>query len=182
MRKKYLPKPAETPEAGTPRRVLSSPPLEIHLSRSADRFESFQLKEPELIFGENQRCVDPKTGLAAYGPYSNSSGITSGQLRVGIVGTGEAIEKTLSLLQEITRPVEQDPNLDSILYPSFPGLNSGKPFSVDVITQTSWHRSINPQMVRLAADCDHSIAKYGMLRELYGAHVRAMSHLEFPRM
>ncbi len=180
MRKKYLPEPAEAPGANTARRVLSSPPLEIHLSRSTNRFDCIQLKEPELIFGEKQRCVDPKTGLAAYGPYSNSSGATSGQLRVGIVGTGEAVEKTLSLLQEISRPVEQDPNLDSILYPSFPGLNSGKPFSVDVITQTSWHRPINPQMVRLAADCDHSIAKYGMLRELYGAQVRAMSHLEFP--
>jgi len=76
--------------------------------------------------------------------------------------------------------VEQDPTLDSILCPSFPGLNSGKPFSVDIITQTSWHRPINPQMVRLAADCDHSIEKCGMLRELYGAQVRAMSHLEFP--
>jgi hypothetical protein len=180
MRKKYLPEPAEAPGANTARRVLSSPPLEIHLSRSTNRFDCIQLKEPELIFGEKQRCVDPKTGLAAYGPYSNASGATSGQLRVGIVGTGEAVEKTLSRLQEISRPVEQDPNLDSILYPSFPGLNSGKPFSVDVITQTSWHRLINPQMVRLAADCDHSIAKYGMLRELYGAQVRAMSHLEFP--
>jgi hypothetical protein len=180
MRKKYLPKPAEASGPNTARRLLSSPPLEIHLSRSADRFEGMQLKEPELIFGENQRCVDPRTGLAAWGPYSNGGGTSGSQLRVGIVGTGEAIERALSLLQEISAPVEPDPNLDCILHPSFPGLNSGKPFSVDVVTQTSWHRSINPQMVRLAADCDHSIAKYGMLRELYGAQVRAMSRLEFP--
>jgi hypothetical protein len=96
------------------------------------------------------------------------------------VGTTEAIERALSLLEELSRPVEQDPRLDRILQPSFPGLNSGKPFSVDVVTQTSWHRSVNPQMVRLAADCDDSIAKYGMLRELYGTQVRAMSNLEFP--
>jgi hypothetical protein len=180
MGKKYLPKPAEAAAADIPRRVLSSPPLEIHLSRSADRFECTQLKEPELLFGENHRCVDPRTGLAAFGPYCNAGGGGRGQLRVGIIGTEEAIEKTLSLLQEISGPVEQDPSLDSILYPSFPGLNSGKPFSVDVITQPSWHRSVNPQALRLAEDCSDSIAKFGMLRELFGAQVHAMSILEFP--
>jgi hypothetical protein len=180
MRKKYLPKPTEAPGTDTSRRVFSSPPLEIHLSRSADQFECIQLKEPELVFGENHRCVDPRTGLAAYGNYSNAGRASSGQLRVGIVGTGEAIEKVLLRLEEFSKPVEQDPRLDSILHPSFPGLNSGWPFSVDVVTQTTWHRSINPQLVRLAADCGDSNAKYGMLRELYGAQVRAMSNLEFP--
>ena len=180
MRKKYLPKPAETPAAETPRRVYSSPPLEIHLSRSVDHFECKQLKEPELVFGGNHRCVDPRTGLAAYGPYTTADEANGRQLRVGIVGTGDGIEQALSLLDEITRPVDQDPKVDGLLHPSFPGLNSSKPFLVDVVTQTSWHRSVNPQMVRLTADCDDAIAKYGMLRELYGAQVHAMSHLEFP--
>ena len=180
MRKKYLPKHTEACDAETPRRVFSSPPLEIHLSRSADRFECIQLIEPELVFGENHRCVDPRTGLAAYGPYGNANVAGSRQLRVGIVGTSGEVERVRSLLEGISRPVEQYPRLDSILHPSFPGLNSGKPFSVDVVTQTSWHRSINPQMVRLTADCDDPIAKYGMLRELFGAQVRAMSLLGFP--
>ena len=180
MRKKFLPNPAEAAGADPPRRVISSPPLELHLSRSIDRFESIQLKEPELVFGENHRCVDLRAGLAAYGPFKDANAANSGQLRVGIVGTGEAIKEALSLLEEISRPIEQDPKLDCIRYPSFPGLNSGLPFSVDVLTQTSWHKSINSQLVRLAADCGDSNAKYGMLRELYGAQVRAMSQLEFP--
>lgn len=180
MRKKDLPKTADAPGAEIPRRVLSSPPLEIHLSRTLDRFECIQIKEPELVFGENHRCVDPRTGLAAYGPYGNGNGGGGRQLRVGIIGASDGIEGVRSLLEEISRPVEHDPGLDAILHPSFPGLNTCKPFSVDVVTQTSWHRSINPQMVRLTADCDDSFAKYGMLRELFGAQVRAMSHLEFP--
>jgi hypothetical protein len=180
MRKKDLPKPAEAPGVEIPRRVFSSPPLEIHLSRTLDRFECIQIKEPELVFGENHRCVDPRTGLAAYGPYGDAPVGGIRQLRVGIVGASDDMEGVRSLLEQISRPVEQDPGLDGILHPSFPGLNSCKPFSVDVVTQTSWHRSINPQMVRLAADCDDSFAKYGMLRELFGAQVRAMSHLEFP--
>lgn len=180
MRKKYLPNSTEASGAEAPRRVLSSPPLEIHLSRSPGRFECIQLKEPELIFGENGRCADPRTGIAAYGAYTKAARQGGSQLRVGIIGTDKEIERGLSLLEEISRPIEQDPKLDSILHPSFPGLNSRKPFCVDVVTQTSWHRSVNPQMVRLAARCDDSIAKFRMLRELFGEQVRAMSRLEFP--
>ena len=180
MRKKYLPKSTENSGSEPPRRILSSPPLEIHLSRFAEHFECIQLKEPELVFGENKLCPDPRTGLAAYGPYNNSGASGVGQLRVGIVGTGEGIEKALSLLEEISKPVEQDLRLDSILYPSFPGLNSGKPFSVDIVTQSSWHRTVNAQMIRLVADCDDPIAKYGMLRELFGAQVCTLSTVEFP--
>jgi len=180
MRKKYLPKPPEAPEADPPRRVFSSPPLEIHLSRSADQFECLQLKEPELVFGGDHRCVDPRTGLAAYGPYRNADGENISQLRVGIIGTSDGIEKAESLLSEISTPVEQDPKLDSILHPSFPGLNSGKPFFVDVVARTPWRRSVSPQALRLAEECRDSIAKFEMLRELLGAEARAMSQLEIP--
>ena len=180
MRKKYLPKPLEAPGADPPRRVFSSPPLEIHLSRSVDQFECLQLKEPELVFDGDHRCVDPRTGLAAYGPYCNADRGSISQLRVGIIGTSEDIEKAESLLREISGPVEQDPKLDSILHPSFPGINSGKPFFVDVVTRPSWRRSVSPQALRLAEECTDSIAKFEMLRESFGAEARAMSQLEIP--
>jgi hypothetical protein len=180
MRKKYLPKPAEGPGADTPRRVFNSPPLDIHLSRSADQFECLQLNEPELVFGGNHRCVDPRTGLAAYGPYCNADGENTSQLRVGIIGTSEGIEKAELLLHELSAPVEQDGKLDSILHPSFPGLNSRKPFFVDVVAQPSWHRSASAEALQLAMDCSDSTAQFEMFRELYGTQVRAMSQLESP--
>ena len=180
MRKKYLPKPAEAAGADTPRRVFNSPPLEIHLSRSADQFECLQLNEPELVFGGNHRCVDPRTGLAAYGPYCNADGENINQLRVGIIGTSEGIEKAELLLHELSTPMEQDPRLDSLLYPSFPGLNSGKPFFVDVVTQPSWRRSAGAQALQQAKDCSDSTAQFEMLRDLFGAQLRGMSQLESP--
>src|ERR1700722_51611 len=180
MSQKYLPKPAEAPAADASRRVFASPPLEIHLSRSVDQFECTQIKEPELIFGKDRRCVDPRTGLAAYGPYGIAGGAGSDKLRVGIVGTDEAIGKTLSWLQEISGPIDQDPKLDSILHPSFPGMNSGKPFSVDIVTESSWHRPVRPQGLRLAQDSSDSIRKFEMVQELFGNQVRAMSQLQSP--
>jgi hypothetical protein len=179
MRKKYLPKPAETPDP--PRRVFSSPPLEVHVSRTTDQFECIQLKEPELIFAGNHRCVDPRTGLAAYGPFCrNAAGGKNCQLRVGIIGTDEQIEKVESLLREISGPIEQDPRLDGILYPSFTGLNSGKPFFVDVVTEPAWRRSVSLDALHLPQARGDSIAKAEMLRELFAAEARAMPQLEYP--
>src|ERR1700691_3156010 len=160
--KKYLPKHAAYPGAGSPRRVLSSPPLEIHLSRAADWFDCIQLKEPELIFKENHRCVDPMTGLAAYGPYGGGQARGRNQLGVGIVGTSEAIEKVLALFHEISKPIEHDPNLDSILHPSFPGLNPGKPFSVDIVSHPSWQSFVSPQALQHAEEARNSDTKFEM--------------------
>jgi hypothetical protein len=179
MRKKYLPKPAETPDP--PRRVFSSPPLEVHVSRSADQFECIQLQEPELIFGGNHRCVDPRTGLAAYGPYCrNATGGKNCQLRMGIIGTDEEIEKAEALLREISGPIEQDPKLDGILHPSFPGLNSGRPFFVDVVTERAWRRPISPSALQFPEARSDSIAKAEMIRELFATEAQAMPQLENP--
>jgi hypothetical protein len=179
MSKKYLLNLAKSPESEQGRRVISSPPLEIQLSRSTNHFECFQLKEPDLVFGGNYRCVDPKTGLGAYGPFTETGGEKKRQLRVGIVGTSEATEKVLSLLDELSRPVQQNPGSDSILHPAFPGLNSGSPFSSDLVTKSSWLRSVSPQAMGRVQDCGDPIAKFEMLRELFGERVRELSALEF---
>jgi hypothetical protein len=180
MRKKYLPKPAETTGADPPRRVLSSHPFEVHVSRSADQFECIQLKEPELIFGGYHRCVDPRTGLAAFGPYCGAAGERNRQLRVGIIGTSEEIEKAESLLREISGPIEQDPKVDSILHPGFPGLNSGGPFFVDVVTGPSLRRPVNLNALQIPEGRSDSIARSEMLRELFADEARALAQLEFP--
>jgi hypothetical protein len=46
--------------------------------------------------------------------------------------------------------------------------------------QPSWRRSIDARELRLAEDCGNSAAKLGILRELFGAEVRALSNLEIP--
>jgi len=178
MAKKYLPKSSESSAAEPARRVFSSPSLELHLSRSADQFECVQLDEPQLFFGDGQQCVDPRTGLAAFGPYNKSGAANQAQLRVGIVGTSEEIEKSFALLQKISGPVGQDPDVDGILHPSFPGLNSSRPFSVDVVTQSSWQKSVSAQALHVAEKCGDPAAQFAMLSELFAAPVCALGKLE----
>src|ERR1700688_2976934 len=143
MRKSYVPRPSGVPGADNPRRVLSTVPLEIDLARSSERFHCSQLQEPDLVFRGRHRCVDPRTGLASYGPYGVARQVESRQVRVGIVGTPEAIDNSLNLLEEISLSIEQDANIDCVLHPSFPGMNSQEPFRVHLVTQSQWHRRLH---------------------------------------
>ena len=50
------------------------------------------LKEPKLEFGQYFEHEDSKTGLAEFGPFGkNISGLHPSEVRLGFVGTGEAI-------------------------------------------------------------------------------------------
>lgn len=159
---------------------MTSPPLEVHLSRSQDRFECIHLTEPDLLFAGNQRCPDPRTGIGAYGPFYRGTSAGKFRLRLGIVGTADAINKARGFLDEISRPIEQDPSRDSVLYPSFPGLNSGHPFSLDFLTLPAVAREVNSEKLQSAQNESDPIAAYSAIRELFAEPVRAMSMLAEP--
>jgi hypothetical protein len=160
--------------------VLSTVPLEIDLARSSERFRCLQLQEPDLVFGGGRCCVDARTGLAAYGPYSAGRQVESKQISVGIIGTQEGIEKTLQLLEEISQPIEQDANIDCILHPSFPGLNVQSPFQVHLVTQSQWHRPLHKRDFRSLEECADPNTKRWLLQEAFGGEVRELSELENP--
>jgi hypothetical protein len=99
---------------------------------------------------------------------------------VGIVGTQEAIENALELLEEISQPIEQDANIDCILHPSFPGLNVQGPFQVHLATQSQWHRPFHKRDFRSLKQCGDPNTKRWLLQEAFGGEVRALSELEHP--
>jgi hypothetical protein len=180
MKKEYLPRPSGVSGANNPRRVFSTSPLEIDLSRSSDRFSCLQLQEPDLIFGGDHRCVDPRTGLAAFGPFGVARPDETRQVRVGIIGTAESIDKALRLLKEISQPIEQVANVDCVQNPSFPGMNSQAPFRVHVVTQKQWHRPLHKRDIRSIEVCGDFSKRRWLLQEVFGSEVRAISELENP--
>jgi hypothetical protein len=141
-----------------------------------------QLQEPDLIFGGNHYCVDPKTGLGAYGPYGDGKTDIArrGQLCVGVVGTAEGVDETLAYLEKISIPIEQEDNIDCILHPSFPGLNSREPFQIELVTKSQWLRAIPPQDLRLIAKRDNHTARLELLRDCFRNEIHALSELESP--
>jgi hypothetical protein len=124
--------------------------------------------------------VDPRTGLAAYGPYGVTRPEDTGQIRVGVVGTAEGIEEALRLLEEISKPVEQSPEIDCVLHPSFPGMNSMEPFRVHVVTQSQWHRTLHKRDLRQWEECGDGNTRRWLLQEIIGGEVRAIGEIENP--
>jgi len=138
------------------------------------------LAEPELLFGNRQRCVDPRTGLGAYGPYSKTDPTRRENIRIGIVGPADAIDRAVSLLRQIQQPIEQKDNVDCVLHPAFPGMNSGDPFQVELITQDVWNRTLRALDVRLVEDEEDFTRRVGLLKKFVAEEVRALAALDSP--
>lgn len=127
-------------------------------SRSAPRpvvrapnFESGLISEPLLAFGGQQRHVDPKTGLALYGPYSlvGQAGPTLKNIIVGIIGPAPMIADAEAWLSAC-RGLLTNEGAQPFLYPHFPGINSESPFQCELNFGDAWRESIRDVELKTA--------------------------------
>lgn len=107
-------------------------------------FNSGIIKEPLLAFGRQHRHVDPKTGLALYGPYSlaGQSKPTLTTIKVGIIGPAPMIADAQQWLQAC-QGILTNKGDQPFLYPHFPGFNSSSPFQCDLIYGDTWCETID---------------------------------------
>jgi len=105
------------------------------------QLSTFSIPEPELIFGQDRRCSEPKGGLFLYGPYGKYS---SGELApivadTGIVGTSKSISDTLNFFNSIRRriPAESAGGID------FPGLGIDGKLHFDLKFDEQWQETID---------------------------------------
>jgi len=117
-----------------------------HLKRYSSRspnFDSGLVAEPLLVFGGRHEHVDPKTGLALYGPYS-LVGQPRPPLRtitVGMVGPAPMIADAEQWIQACKGVMTNDGD-QPFLYPHFPGINAGHPYQCDLITGDTWNETL----------------------------------------
>ena len=101
------------------------------------RIEATHLEEPALVFGGNQPAPDPKGGLSLFGPLSESPT----QIRLGIIGDADTVEKVQRLLQACQAHIE-----GPVRYPlwtqDFPGMNASSPFGCDLVMKPEWNRTL----------------------------------------
>ena len=101
---------------------------------SSKMFHSWHISEPSLIFGDGKTHIDPKTGLAVYGPFITSDQSTSAPLsiKVGIVGTGETVGWAKQFLRGLESGVNK-PAKNPFQDPPFPGFQ--KAFNCKLVVQ-----------------------------------------------
>lgn len=78
-----------------------------------------KLDEPELTFGHNQNTYDPRDGLTLFGPISRTK---VSDIKLGIIGTLQGIQRMTNWLHKIQRPVKSLDN--DIARPFFPGFEA----------------------------------------------------------
>ncbi len=79
--------------------------------------------EPELEFRYGQRLVDPRDGLALFGPFDADSASQPGSLTHIVLGTNEGIAKLSTWSKAVNRPAI-NPGGNNRLWIPFPGFES----------------------------------------------------------
>lgn len=112
-------------------------------SQRPPSFDSGIIPEPLLAFGGQHHHVDPKTGLALYGPYSlkgqREPPLTS--IKVGIVGPPAMVADAEQWLNACQGMMTNDGSVP-FLYPHFPGFNREHPFQCDLMFGETWNETI----------------------------------------
>lgn len=82
------------------------------------------LDEPELEFGGAQRHVDPRFGIAAYGPADLGRDGAPATIRLGLVGARDQIDGIRRWIDRCRRPIDPKDDKYPHLFPGFPGCDS----------------------------------------------------------
>lgn len=137
-------------------------------TRSVPNFNAGIISEPLLAFGGQQRHVDPKSGLALYGPYGlmGQSGPTLKNIVVGIVGPPAMIADAELWLKACQGVLTNEGN-QPFLYPHFPGFNPQTPFQCELIFGDAWRESIRDASFKTALASSEYSARVKNVIQLY---------------
>lgn len=112
---------------------MNKPALITHMPRIACQY----LPEPLLIFGEDGFHVDPKAGIARYGPRSLNLTRHPSKVRVGVIGTAETIELACRWILQNAEGVLGDSK-----HPEFPGFQPDRGFFSSIQFGDEWVEQI----------------------------------------
>ncbi len=139
------------------------------LQQASPTFPSFFIPEPKLIFGDGELSVDPRAGLAAFGPVA--SGLSKSVIRIGIVGTGKGIDATRAYLDRSKGKL-----FDTFCFPDFPGID--KSFRVAFETDPAIQRVIPLDFFKNAVKSGNPATRLREVVRLVTAELGALSTVE----
>lgn len=131
--------------------------------KKSNKLQSWYIPEPFLLFGGNQRSVDPRSGILTFGPYypPEHTKASPSEIRVGIIGDGETIALTKGWLSNCRLPIESVKE-NVYLFPSFPGFTKDSTFRCEFVISDSLVAAINEREIRSVieiADVNKRISK-----------------------
>src|SRR3954470_17061419 len=148
--------------------VLVSPPAQF--------ITSAYLPEPLVLFADDGLHVDPKAGIARYGPRSlTSAGRHPKQLRVGLIGPAEQVENARTWLQNCAEGVNGDAK-----NPEFPGWMPDRGFFSALEFADTWDEQIGQAELRAALETRSQKDRFEALLALLEGKLRTLAERDNP--
>ena len=131
--------------------------------------------EPSLDFGHGGRHVDPRAGIAEYGPVDSDAAGAPRIVRVGVVGAPEAISGVVRWLRRCGEPIEaKAKSRHPQLFQGFPGYAPDQSFRSELVFADGWTRSIPSRRLQRALTKPTALATAECV-DLYAAEVKDLA-------
>ena len=143
--------------------------------RTAAEIECQYLPEPMLVFGNGGLHVDPKAGIARYGPFSLGTARHPNAIRVGLIGTAETIDKSKRWLVENAAGVLGDEK-----HPRFPGFQADRGFFSELSFSDNWTEQITQSELQEVLRTRGPRPRFEATTGLMVAKLRLMSERDQP--
>lgn len=133
------------------------------------------LPEPFLVFGGDELHVDPKSGIARYGPRSFGTARHPERVRVGLVGTAETIEKARQWLVANAEGVLGDEK-----HPEFPGYAADHGFFSSLEFDEGWDEQLTQSEMKALLAVKPQRARFGQAIQLIDDKLALLSERDAP--
>lgn len=147
-------------------RMKSSAPVTI---------ECAYLGEPLIAFGQDGRHVDPKSGIARYGPRSLDTERHPSSVRVGVIGTGQTIELAKNWLDANARGVSGDAK-----HLEFPGFASDRGFYSELRFDSHWMQYMTQSELGAVMTISGQKERFESMVALLAGKLRLLSEQDQP--
>jgi hypothetical protein len=105
------------------------------------------LDEPDLEFAGGSRHIDPRHGITNYGP-ADATDTAVRTLRVGVIGTQEAIDGVKRWLDRCREPIAAKKSHLGHLYVPFPGFDTGVGYRSTIVWNSRLERPLRVRDVK----------------------------------
>jgi hypothetical protein len=137
---------------------------------------SSYLVEPLLLFADDGLHVDPKAGIARYGPRSlTSAGRHPTRLRVGFIGAAERIAVARAWLAAQAEGVNGDAK-----NPEFPGWMPDRGFFSTLELADSWNEELGQAEVRQVLETRSQKGRFEAATQLFDSKLRVLAERDNP--
>jgi hypothetical protein len=134
------------------------------------------LREPLLLFAEDGLHVDPKAGIARYGPRSlTSTGRHPARLRVGFIGAAERIDTARRWLASQAEGVNGDAK-----NPEFPGWMPDRGFFSQLEFADSWDEELGQAELRQVLEIRSQKDRFDAVLQLLEGKLRMLAERDNP--